>query len=390
VVGGRTYYFGPWGDPEGALEKFLDQKDHLFAGRTPPPAADGLTLHELVNRFLAAGDAHVQDGTWSIRHFVDCKRDGAAMLAALGKARPAGTLTPADFQHLRTVLSKGPRKANGPTALRNRMIRVKSIFRWAYVSGLAKNLPAYGQAFRSPSAKALRLAAAERGPRDYTAKELWRLLDAAAKPRYAPLRAMIFLGINCGFGNTDCSDLREEHLTGGPWGGEKGAPAAVELPRGKTGVARRALLWPETVEALTAALARRDGMRGIPPDLADRLFLTEHRREVVHTSPVGSPCDAVGQGFLRAQQAAGLKVDGSRGFYSLRRTFRTVADSTRDWPAVDVVMGHLPADAAAAGFAVAMGARYRQRIGDDRLAAVAEHVRAWLLAGKPKTRTTTI
>ena len=65
------------------------------------------------------------------------------------------------------------------------------------------------------------------------------------------------------------------------------------------------------------------------------------------------------------------------GFYSLRRTFETVAGETLDQPAVDLVMGHTPN-------ANDMAARYRQRIGDERLEAVAEHVRKWLFKEEDK------
>jgi hypothetical protein len=65
------------------------------------------------------------------------------------------------------------------------------------------------------------------------------------------------------------------------------------------------------------------------------------------------------------------------GFYSLRRTLETVAGETLDQPAVDVVMGHTP-------HANDMSARYRQRVGDERLEAVAEHVRVWLFANPVK------
>jgi len=30
------YYFGVWADPQGAVNKFLDDKDHLDNDRTPP------------------------------------------------------------------------------------------------------------------------------------------------------------------------------------------------------------------------------------------------------------------------------------------------------------------------------------------------------------------
>ncbi len=46
------------------------------------------------------------------------------------------------------------------------------------------------------------------------------------------------------------------------------------------------------------------------------------------------------------------------------------AGESRDQVAVDAIMGHSRED---------MASVYRERIGDDRLRAVAEHVRQWLL-----------
>ena len=67
------------------------------------------------------------------------------------------------------------------------------------------------------------------------------------------------------------------------------------------------------------------------------------------------------------------------GFYALRHTFRTVADESRDFPVIDLIMGHVPdSGGGASPFAVAMGARYRQRISDERLKAVSDMVRRWL------------
>jgi hypothetical protein len=63
-----------------------------------------------------------------------------------------------------------------------------------------------------------------------------------------------------------------------------------------------------------------------------------------------------------------------QGFYTLRHVFRTVADEARDQPAANAIMGH--ADES-------MAAVYRERIGDDRLRAVSEHVRRWLFKPKP-------
>src|SRR5262249_5702415 len=68
-----------------------------------------------------------------------------------------------------------------------------------------------------------------------------------------------------------------------------------------------------------------------------------------------------------------LGINGRKrlGFYSLRHTFRTVADEARDQPAADFIMGH--ADDGMAG-------HYRERISDDRLRAVSDYVRRWLFA----------
>ncbi len=56
-------------------------------------------------------------------------------------------------------------------------------------------------------------------------------------------------------------------------------------------------------------------------------------------------------------------------FYALRHTFETVGGESRDQVAVDHVMGHARED---------MASVYREKVSDERLKAVADHVRAWL------------
>ena len=58
-------------------------------------------------------------------------------------------------------------------------------------------------------------------------------------------------------------------------------------------------------------------------------------------------------------------------FYSLRRTFRTVASESRDEAAADSIMGHAPNQND-------MASIYRQRVSDERLRAVVDYVRGWL------------
>jgi hypothetical protein len=45
----RRYYFGPWADWKGALELYNAQRDHLYAGTTPPEV--GVTVAGILNDY---------------------------------------------------------------------------------------------------------------------------------------------------------------------------------------------------------------------------------------------------------------------------------------------------------------------------------------------------
>ena len=47
----RLYYFGAWENPQAPLNRYLETKDDLYAGRTPSNG-EGMTFRELVNSFL--------------------------------------------------------------------------------------------------------------------------------------------------------------------------------------------------------------------------------------------------------------------------------------------------------------------------------------------------
>jgi integrase len=64
-----------------------------------------------------------------------------------------------------------------------------------------------------------------------------------------------------------------------------------------------------------------------------------------------------------------VSINGHRNFYALRHTFETVGGESKDQVAVDAIMGHARDD---------MASLYRERISDERLKAVTDHIRAWL------------
>ncbi|QEG43759.1 site-specific integrase [Roseimaritima ulvae] len=75
-------------------------------------------------------------------------------------------------------------------------------------------------------------------------------------------RAMILLAINCGFIPCDLGRLR--------WSDLQAVPGWLELVREKTGVDRRAPLWPETQAALVAVADATGQHAGSLDDLVFR------------------------------------------------------------------------------------------------------------------------
>src|SRR5215831_5744997 len=73
-VRGKVHYFGPWSDPDGALKKYLDQKDALHAGRKPRETTEGFTVKDAANAFLNAKQALVDAGDLSPLTWADYKR----------------------------------------------------------------------------------------------------------------------------------------------------------------------------------------------------------------------------------------------------------------------------------------------------------------------------
>src|SRR5262249_9696864 len=52
-IRGKFHYFGKWDNREAALKKYLDERDDLYADRTPRATSeDGFTVRDLCDRFL--------------------------------------------------------------------------------------------------------------------------------------------------------------------------------------------------------------------------------------------------------------------------------------------------------------------------------------------------
>lgn len=344
------HYFA--GTAQEALDEWLRVKDDLIAGRTPRAAGDGLTVAALCNRFLTAKAQLRDNGEITARHWGNYKATTDRLIGHFGKTRFVSDLAADDFEGLRAQMAK----TLGPVSLGNAIQHVRIVFKYADDSGLIERPVRYGPMFKRPSKKVLRLARTAKGPRLFEAEHVAKFITGAD----LQLRAMVFLAINCGFGNADVGTLPLSALDlDAGW---------VNYPRPKTGVERRCKLWPETVEALKAAIVERPK----PNDAGDErlVFVTKYGAAWAKDT-TDNP---ITKEFRKLLDDLGLHKAGL-GFYSLRHTFRTVADESRDQPACNAIMGHSDGS---------MAESYRERIGDERLVAVSSYVHAWLFPESAK------
>jgi integrase len=136
------------------------------------------------------------------------------------------------------------------------------VFKFAFDERLVGNAIHYSQSFAPPSAKTLRKSRNDVGMNIFESDEIQNILANAN----IIMKAMVLLGINCGFGNTDVASIPQSavDLEAG-W---------IEYPRPKTEIKRRIPIWPETADAMKAAISTRPNPKdGTNSDLC---FLTPH------------------------------------------------------------------------------------------------------------------
>lgn len=382
-VNSKLSYYGRWGrvvngvvtpisDDEfpgygEALAKFHAQGPAVAAGMVrksvvpdkAPAPPEVYRVRDLCNEFIVHKNKLLIAGEIASRTFAEYRQATDRLIEFFGKDRPVDGIIDSEFDDLRTTMAK----TLGPVRLGNEVVRIRSVFKHGRREQL---VPA---TFKKPSAKALRKNRNTRPQRLFSAEEIRKLI-AYANPR---MKAMILLGINCGFGNSDISEIQKSNLDlDGGW---------VNFPRPKTEIYRRCHLWLETIAALRTAIATR-------PNTSSRsdagcVFLTLHgNRYVREFEKVGddglitkvSQSNEVGVEFDRLFDTAkkvrsGVKKRSGISFYSLRHSHRTAADGAKDQVAANAIMGHVDPS---------MAAVYREHIDDERLVVVSEHVHSWL------------
>jgi integrase len=356
-IDGGTRYFGPWQNPDpgdefakAALKRYLAYMHAKAEQRPIQVDANDLTLHVAVNHYLTARNKDLQAGNLSAQQFTFYQEAGRLLLETCGRDKRVKDMGPPDFEFLR---SKIP---GGPVYVGNRIQLIRSIFKW--VGEYYGIYPRYGGQFNKPPKREVRRA---RKPQLlFEPGEIRKLLKAASPA----LKCFILLGINCGFGQTDCAvltitavDLKNR---------------VINVERSKTGVRRVCPLWPETAKAMK---------KYVRPNVANPqlFFYTRNGRPWVkmhvHRDEAGR-IDRVTRNdpiSLELRKLCNAQDIAPRGFYVLRHTFNTIAEGAADPNARKVIMGH--AFDGMDDFYLHMD---RQPEFMQRLQKVTDYVHAWL------------
>lgn len=347
----KMFYFGKIdSDPEGtdALEGWLRTREDLQAGRRPRPKDDTRPTIKLVtNSFLNAKRMAREAGEIGSRTMAEYVWTCERLARVFGSGCAVEDLTAQDFEQLRADIAK----KWGAIRLGNEIQRIRSVFGYAWEAGLLDRPVRFGPSFKKPSRRVLRVERAKRPARMFEADEIRAIMDKAS----VQVRAMVLLGANAGYGNHDVAGL-PIHV----------AEAAIatgwlDWARPKTGIARRCYLWPETRQALRAAIDARPTPK--TPEAEGLVFVTKYGKPWATGKNV-----PVSAEFRKILDATGLHQPG-KGFYCLRHVCETVGGGALDQAGLNLVMGHVDDT---------MAGTYREKIDDARLKAIAEKIRVWL------------
>ncbi len=334
-IRGILYYFGRDGDRKAALSEYDAAKVDLYAGRRPRAdaiaTAGELTVKEIGNRFLADKKPDIQPDTYR-----GYKRAIKRFVKRIGVARIWNDLTPDDFsthgRYLRVTLKLANASYNIERA------GILAMFNHAEAQDWIDRAPKFGNSFRRVPKSKMRTT---RAKKLLSFEEIAALLSVCS----ADLFGMILLGLNGGFGASDCAQL--------PRGKVDFAAGMVHFPRTKNNIPRTVTLWPETLAALRVLCKAR------PND--DLIFRTKY----------GNAWNvaAVAHQLRKAVKIAEVPLPKNVGLYACRHTFATYANEVRDTDARRHIMGRLLPN---------LDDVYVETLFSERLKAVTDHVRTRL------------
>lgn len=314
-IKGKIYYFGS--NKQQALQKYLRYASDLhYAGRNSSHAfSEGeITLKSLCNLYLEHQFCRMQGGDLTACYYADQVRILRRFARHIGPSCLISQIKTVELQNYRNKLL---RIYNCPSGVNLNLAVMKAMFHWTKKNDILQNIPNINAVSK------IKVSLKERAV--FTAEQIQKLVKIAD----TQMHAMIWLGLNCGFGCTDCAELR--------WGNLDLKNDRVCFSRGKTGIGRNLPLWLETVHALQKV-----------PKSGELVFYTSKGNPWVRTiqsvdknGKVKYTKDyALSKEFSKLLKKAGIMTTKGVGFYTLRRTAATLAAKSGDPFAVQRLLGH--------------------------------------------------
>ena len=313
-IKGKIYYFGK--DKKIAKQRYYEQAAYLHTGKGSISKAseENISIRYLCNLYLEIQQSRVAAGQIKLRNILDQRSLLRDFVRFVGPNRNVADITTMDLQHYFSKLVRANKSAN---TINNRLAAVKAMYSWSLNNEVISTCPNLKVVKKITKIKKEKVT--------FSISQIQSLLENAD----TQMKAMILLGINCGFGCTDCAELK--------WDDLDLDNARVSMPRGKTGIERNLPLWPETVLALKTITKS-----------GELVFYTVKRNpwvRTIHTINKNgkekfTKNDEVSKQFSKLLKKAGIKTEKGVGFYTLRRTVATLAARSGDPFAVQKLLGH--------------------------------------------------
>jgi len=211
-------------------------------------------------------------------------------------------------------ISAATDRSISPWTAKSRLDIVKLMIKWGYQMALIETLPRNLDQYS-------RITIPEPTVNRFSREEI-NLLYTAASER---TKMFMLLGLNCGMGQADISDLRIREVDI--------EQERIVRKRTKTAVHSEFKLWPLTVEMLKKH-GNLDGKSN------DRVFLSKSGHPLVREYFVDDKfkrTDAIRSAFFRLMKKT--KLPNHRGFYSLRKTAASEIEAI-DPAVTEMFLGH--------------------------------------------------
>jgi len=313
-IKGKLYYFGV--DKKRALDRYHEQAAYLHSGHglMLKSTDEKISIRNLCNLYLEHQQARMEAGDLTERYYADQVKSLRSFALCIGPNCLISEIRTMDLQNYRNKLLRTYSSASG---LNLNVAIMKAMFHWAKKNDVVQNIPNIDAVSKVKAMQKERII--------FNVKQIEKLIEYAN----IQMRAMIWLGLNCGFGCTDCAELK--------WGDLNLKNKRVRLPRKKTGIGRNLPLWPETVRAIKKVLKK-----------GELVFYTSKSNSWVRTirsvdksgNVKYTKDNALSKKFSKLLKKTGIKTEKGAGFYTLRRTAATLAAKSGDPFAVQRLLGH--------------------------------------------------